>query len=74
MPKFCLKILSIFTSLFLGLVGTVYAQLETVKVTDSIHIISGKGGNIGVFAGEDGTFMIDDKFPDMSEDVSATGT
>ncbi len=49
---------------------TVLAQeVTTEKVTESIYVIKGKGGNIGVFIGDDGTFMIDDKFAPMSGNI-----
>jgi cyclase len=55
--------------LMLPLVTFAQNDVTTEKVTDNIFLISGKGGNIGVFIGDDGTFMIDDKFADMSEGV-----
>ncbi|MFT6388498.1 MAG: glyoxylase-like metal-dependent hydrolase (beta-lactamase superfamily II) [Cellvibrionaceae bacterium] len=39
----------------------------SIKLTDSIYVITGKGGNIGVSIGEDGTFLIDDKFAPMTQ-------
>ncbi len=51
--------------------GFAQQDVTTVQVTDSIYMISGKGGNIGVFIGADGTFMIDDKYAPMSEGISA---
>ena len=58
------------------LLATLYSQafaqdIGSVKVTDNIHMITGKGGNIGVFIGEDGTFMIDDKFAPMTDSILA---
>jgi len=44
-------------------------EVSVVNVTDNIKILMGRGGNIGIFTGDDGTFMIDDKFPDMTEEV-----
>ncbi len=35
-------------------------QIDSVKVNDSIHMLTGKGGNIGVLIGKDGTLLIDD--------------
>ncbi len=32
------------------------------EVTQGIHVIRGRGGNIGVSVGDDGVFMIDDQF------------
>ena len=37
------------------------------KVADGIHIITGRGGNIGVSVGDDGVFMIDDQFAPVTE-------
>ncbi len=60
------------TVLCVGSATPVYAQndVSVVDVTDNIKILMGRGGNIGLFTGNDGTFMIDDKFPDMTEDVT----
>lgn len=40
-----------------------------IRVKDSIYMIKGRGGNIGVCVGENGVFMIDDKFPETSSSV-----
>ena len=47
------------------------AQMDDVKITatklaDGIHMLTGKGGNIGVLTGPDGTFMIDDQFAPLT--------
>lgn len=47
------------------------ATISSSKLSDTIHLISGKGGNIGVSIGSDGTFLIDDKFAPMSEAIMA---
>jgi glyoxylase-like metal-dependent hydrolase (beta-lactamase superfamily II) len=39
------------------------------RVKDSIYIIKGRGGNIGISVGKDGIFMIDDKFEETSISV-----
>jgi len=41
-------------------------KVETIKLTDQLYMLVGRGGNIGVFAGKDGLFMIDDQFPNMT--------
>ncbi len=35
--------------------------MQTIKITDNIHMLSGNGGNVGVLTGSDGTFLIDDQ-------------
>lgn len=46
-------------------------QIESVEVRGPIHMLTGEGGNIGVLIGEDGTFMIDDKFAPLTEAILA---
>ncbi len=45
--------------------------ITTVPVAANIHMLSGKGGNIGVFTGADGTFVIDDQFAPLTEKILA---
>ena len=35
-------------------------------------MIAGQGGNIGLFTGGDGTFLIDDQFAPLTEKIVAT--
>ena len=61
---------------FLLTVSTLQAQ-DDVKVTaipvdDNIYMLSGQGGNIGLFLGEDGTFIVDDQFAPLTEMILAS--
>lgn len=47
------------------------AKIEPIKITDQIYMLTGKGGNLGVFIGQDGSFLIDDKFAPLTEKVIA---
>lgn len=63
-----------FSSAALAIAISTSAQSQdigSVKITDSIHMLTGKGGNIGVLIGEDGTFLIDDKFAPMTDAILA---
>lgn len=44
-------------------------KIETEKVTDQIYILKGRGGNIGLFIGEDAVFMIDDQFAPLTQKI-----
>jgi glyoxylase-like metal-dependent hydrolase (beta-lactamase superfamily II) len=44
-------------------------KIIPVPVTDKIYMIAGEGGNIGLFIGEDGTFLIDDQFAPLTEKI-----
>jgi cyclase len=44
-------------------------KIQTHTVTQQIYMLEGKGGNIGVFLGKDGTFVVDDQFAPLSEKI-----
>ncbi|MEH6579326.1 MAG: MBL fold metallo-hydrolase [Amphritea sp.] len=46
-------------------------KLTTTTVTEQVYMLSGQGGNIGVFVGNDGTFLIDDQFAPMTDKIVA---
>lgn len=46
-------------------------NVKATSITDQIYVITGKGGNIGLFIGEDGTFLIDDQFAPLTEKIIA---
>ena len=52
-------------------------KVNSIEVADGIHMLSGKGGNVGVFIGKDGTFVIDDQFapmtPKLMEKIKSLG-
>lgn len=48
--------------------GTTGAQ-QISAVADGIHVIQGRGGNIGVSVGDDGVFMIDDQFAPATQAI-----
>ena len=47
------------------------AQIKTEKVAEGIWVLAGAGGNIGVSAGADGVFLIDDEWAPMTAKVKA---
>ncbi len=46
-------------------------EITTKPVTDTIYMLQGSGGNIGVSIGDDGTFIIDDQFAPLTEKIIA---
>lgn len=44
-------------------------KITVTSISKNIYMLSGIGGNIGVLTGEDGTFIIDDKFAPMTDTV-----
>jgi glyoxylase-like metal-dependent hydrolase (beta-lactamase superfamily II) len=40
-------------------------------VTEQIYLLTGQGGNLGVFVGTDGTFLIDDQYAPLTERIVA---
>lgn len=66
--------LSVLIAVIILFIST--AQSDEVKITatpvsDHIYMITGKGGNIGLFTGEDGTFLIDDQFAPLTDKILA---
>ncbi|MGW8223757.1 MAG: MBL fold metallo-hydrolase, partial [Syntrophobacteria bacterium] len=62
------KIISILFVLLTGFISlaptgeSAEVKTMTIPVTEQIYMITGKGGNIGLFIGADGTFLIDDQY------------
>ena len=46
-------------------------QIQTTEIADGIYMLAGRGGNIGVSAGPDGVFLIDDQFAPLTEKIKA---
>ena len=70
----CLPFL--FISLFASVVafGQQDVQIEPVKITESLYMLKGSGGNMGLSIGKDGALLIDDQFAPLSAKiVSAVG-
>lgn len=65
------------TTAFLATLSPVTAQdlekvqIEVIPVANSVYMLTGEGGNIGVGAGDDGIFIIDDQFAPLTEKIRA---
>ncbi len=46
-------------------------EIKTIKITENIYMLQGRGGNIGVIVGKDGVLMIDDQFAPLSDKIKA---
>ena len=46
-------------------------KIEPTRLTDTVFMLKGAGGNIGVSAGEDGVLIIDDQFAPLAEKITA---
>ena len=45
-------------------------EIKSTKLSDSIYMLEGSGGNIGVCVGEDGTFIVDDQFAPLTKKIT----
>ncbi len=64
------------SSVFLTLAASAQPDFDDVTVraepvAEGLYMLVGRGGNIGLFAGEDGVFMIDDQFAPLTPRISA---
>lgn len=60
--------------LFLFATANTYCQnnevnIETTKLSNNVYMLVGQGGNIGVSAGDDGVFIIDDQFARLTPKI-----
>jgi cyclase len=46
-------------------------EIQTEKLADNVYMMTGSGGNLGVSAGEDGVFLIDDQFAPLTPKIQA---
>jgi cyclase len=46
-------------------------EVKTEKLAEGIYVLTGAGGNIGVSAGADGVFLIDDEYAPLTEKIKA---
>ena len=46
-------------------------EITAVPVATQIYMLTGEGGNIGLFIGDNGTFLIDDQFAPLTEKIVA---
>lgn len=44
-------------------------EIAAEKITPSVYMLTGSGGNIGLCVGKDGVFMIDDQYAPLSEKI-----
>ncbi len=49
-------------------------EIDTVLVAEGVWMLVGAGGNIGVSAGEDGVFLIDDQYAPLTDKIRAAVT
>ena len=46
-------------------------EIQTEKLADTVYMMTGAGGNLGVSAGEDAVFVIDDQFAPLTPKILA---
>src|SRR5260221_11075052 len=46
-------------------------EIKTTRLTDPVYMLEGAGGNIGVSAGADTVFVVDDQFAPLTPKIEA---
>lgn len=46
-------------------------EVQATALTENIHMLKGAGGNVALLVGEEGLFMVDDQYEEMSPKLSA---
>lgn len=66
-----LIVIALAASASLGFAVEAEPELRIHAISDKLHVLFGRGGNVGVFSGPDGVYLIDDKYAPMSAQVQA---
>ncbi|MCH8967071.1 MAG: MBL fold metallo-hydrolase, partial [Planctomycetes bacterium] len=45
--------------------------IKATKVAGNIHMLEGRGGNLGVSVGDDGVLLVDDQFAPLAQRILA---
>lgn len=46
-------------------------EIKSIKLSSTLYMLTGEGGNIGVSAGTDGVYLIDDQYAPLSDKIIA---
>jgi glyoxylase-like metal-dependent hydrolase (beta-lactamase superfamily II) len=49
-------------------------EVTSAKLAEGVHMLTGAGGNIGVSAGENGVFLVDDQYAPLTPKIKAAVT
>ena len=49
-------------------------EIQTEKLADTVYMMTGEGGNLGVSVGEDAVFVIDNQFAPLTPKIQAAIT
>ena len=64
-----LSVITVFSAVYAITAQADTGRITPLSVTEHIYTIIGDGGNVGIFTGEDGTFLIDDNFAPLTEKI-----
>ena len=74
-PSFALiPLFSLFTLISPGLVSSQNfdaVEIDAQLIRSGVYMLTGQGGNIGVFVGDDGVFVIDDQYAPLTDKILA---
>jgi len=46
-------------------------EIKAQKMSDNLYMLTGRGGNLGLSVGEDGSFLIDDQYAPLTQKIMA---
>jgi cyclase len=69
-----MKLIQYLSFCLLFCTSTLFSQnrevtIKTTKLSDNVYMLVGAGGNIGISAGDDGVFIIDDQFAQLTPKI-----
>ena len=71
-PSLCLSALMLMVAaLALGQQDFSGVVIKAHPVAGAVHYLEGRGGNIGLFSGDEGAFLIDDQYAPLTDKIAA---
>ena len=76
MRTYFLRILAVFAAALIAAAASAQddfskVEIKTEKLADTVYMMTGSGGNLGVSVGEDAVFVIDDQFAPLTPKIQA---
>ena len=76
MKTYFLRVLAVCTAALFAAAASAQqdfskVEIQTEKLADSMYMMTGEGGNLGVSVGEDAVFVIDDQFAPLTPKIQA---
>ena len=71
MQQACALVVAIAAGTALAQTDFSKVEIRTTKISDTLYMLQGAGGNLGLSVGEDAVFLVDDQYAPLTEKITA---